>query len=103
MTATEFLIEYCDRENWSIPNNILEKAKEMEKQQIIDAYETGDKYKSEIPGEQYYNETYKKNGKMTAKQFLRKELGDDLSESLGNKVAELMDRYVKYLIKNKKL
>jgi hypothetical protein len=40
---------------------------------------------------------------MTAKQFLRMELGDDLSESLGNKVAELMDRYVKYLIKNKKL
>jgi hypothetical protein len=31
---------------------------EMEKQQIIMAYETGDKYKFEIPGEQYYNQTY---------------------------------------------
>jgi hypothetical protein len=33
-------------------------AKEKEKQQIIDAYERGDKYKFEVPGEQYYNETY---------------------------------------------
>jgi len=31
---------------------------EMEKEQIIMAYETGDKYKFEIPGEQYYNQTY---------------------------------------------
>lgn len=31
---------------------------EKEKQQIIDAYETGDKYKFEIPGEQYYKNTY---------------------------------------------
>jgi len=38
----------------------IEQAKEMEKQQIIDAYETGDKYKFEAPAEQYYNETYKK-------------------------------------------
>jgi len=36
---------------------------EMEKQQIIMAYETGDKYKFEIPGEQYYNETYKSTKK----------------------------------------
>lgn len=38
----------------------IAKAKEMEKQQIIDAYETGDKYKTEILGEQYYNETFNK-------------------------------------------
>jgi hypothetical protein len=36
----------------------IKRAKEMEKQQIIDAYERGDKYKFEVPGEQYYNETY---------------------------------------------
>lgn len=29
-----------------------------EKQQIIDAYEKGDKYKFEIPGEDYYTQTY---------------------------------------------
>jgi hypothetical protein len=31
----------------------------MEKEQIIDAYERGDKYKTEIPGEQYYKENFK--------------------------------------------
>jgi len=34
--------------------------KEMEKQQIIDAYETADKYKLEVPGQQYCNETFNK-------------------------------------------
>ena len=100
MTAVEFLIEYCDRENWSIPNKILEIAKQMEKQQIIDAFDECSEHT--IFGVDYYKLTFKSDN-MTAKQFLRKELGDDLSESLGNKVAELMDRYVKYLIKNKKL
>jgi hypothetical protein len=38
----------------------IKRAKEMEKQQIIDAYERGDKYKFEVPGEQYYNETYER-------------------------------------------
>jgi hypothetical protein len=33
---------------------------------------------------------------MTAKEFLRMELGEDLSEALGNKVAELMERYHKF-------
>ena len=37
---------------------VLNQAKKMETQQIIDAYERGDKYKFEVPGEQYYNETY---------------------------------------------
>jgi hypothetical protein len=36
----------------------IAKAKVLEKQQIIDAYEKGDKYKLEISGEQYYNETF---------------------------------------------
>lgn len=56
MTATEFLIEYCDRENWSIPNNILEKAKEMEKQQIIDAVNNGWR---QFDGKNYYEKTFK--------------------------------------------
>jgi hypothetical protein len=39
---------------------IWDKALEAEKQQIIEAYEIGDKYKTEISGEQYYNEKFKK-------------------------------------------
>ena len=42
---------------------VFEQAKEMEKQQIIDAFETGDKYKFEVSGEQYYNETFKNTEK----------------------------------------
>jgi hypothetical protein len=38
----------------------IEQAKEIEKQQVIDAYETGDKYKFEVTGEQYYKETFNK-------------------------------------------
>ncbi len=36
-----------------------EQMLEKEKEVIIMAYETGDKYKTEIPGENYYNETFK--------------------------------------------
>ena len=54
-TAVEWLIEYCDRENWSIPNNIIEQAKAMEKEQIIDAFQTGD---CRLNAEQYYKETF---------------------------------------------
>jgi hypothetical protein len=68
-TATEFLFEKLwetpkDKLTW---NAILEQAKEMEKQQIIDACDVGFddgcgfiediKYKD---GEQYYKETYGK-------------------------------------------
>jgi hypothetical protein len=38
-------------------NDLLEQAKEMEKQQIIDAYETS--HISMMTSEQYYNETFK--------------------------------------------
>ncbi len=65
-TAVEFLYERLER---MIPRTALynidkieyfEQAKEMEKKQIIDAYETADKYKLEVPGQQYYNETFNK-------------------------------------------
>ena len=36
----------------------INQAKQMEKEQIIDAYEQGDKYKLNFSGEQYHNETY---------------------------------------------
>jgi len=66
-TATEWLFERIwvtpkDRLDW---NALLIKAKEMEKQQIIDAYETAmetDIYNEPLKvGKQYYNETYKQD------------------------------------------
>jgi len=64
-TAVEWLIEYCDRENWSIPNNIIEQAKAMEKEQIIDAFvecwkeNMPEGYECKQSAEYYYNETFK--------------------------------------------
>lgn len=41
-----------------IQNKIDDGLLQMEEEQIIDAYEQGDKYKLNFSGEQYYNETY---------------------------------------------
>jgi len=38
--------------------SVFEKAKEMEKQQVIDAYEEGKDYGFKDNGEQYYNQTF---------------------------------------------
>jgi hypothetical protein len=59
-TATEWLFKYLweepkDKFTW---NAILDKAKEMEKQQIENAYNVGNPYKT---AEQYYNQTFKKD------------------------------------------
>ena len=71
-TAVEWLYETLWKQNdYSLPSNILEKAKEMEKEQIIDARqdghyctyaEYGGTPKCYLDGsnEQYYNETFKK-------------------------------------------
>ena len=40
-TAVEWLIEYCDREVGYIPNNIIEQLKEMNLEEIKQAYEDG--------------------------------------------------------------
>ena len=61
-TAVEWLIEYCDRENWSIPNNIIAKAKEMEKEQIVNAWIATDNELQRISAEKYYNETFEGKG-----------------------------------------
>jgi hypothetical protein len=56
-TAVEWLYEKLWKEfNFSFSNNILEQAKEMEKQQIINALH----YFGIENAEQYYNETFKK-------------------------------------------
>ena len=69
-TAVEWLFLMMNNPNkdQDFANKLLEKAKEMEKEQIIEAYEKG--YTEDIPypvsggyyrmnAEQYYNETYK--------------------------------------------
>tara|TARA_R110000868_G_scaffold17318_1_gene76213 strand:+ start:199 stop:408 length:210 start_codon:yes stop_codon:yes gene_type:complete len=47
------------QEHLEMIESYASQAKEMEKEQIKDAYERGDKYKTEIPGEQYYKLTFK--------------------------------------------
>jgi hypothetical protein len=61
-TAVEWLIDQVEDYIGLIPVDIIEQAKEMEKQQIIDAYDNGKYITSgkEFGGEQYYNETFKK-------------------------------------------
>jgi hypothetical protein len=59
-TVVEWLAK--EYEKWSheghfIPKHLLKQAKEMEKQQIIDAKDCW--FEDERDGEQYYNETYK--------------------------------------------
>ena len=61
-TAVEFLIEQCPRIETIASSELIEQAKEMEKQQIIDAvyYTCSSMTHYDLPcGEQYYNETYK--------------------------------------------
>jgi hypothetical protein len=55
MTATEWLIKELTKIPFVKLKDVFEKAKEMEKQQIIDAYES----KSVLTGNQYYQETFK--------------------------------------------
>lgn len=65
MTAVEWLVEKLDQNFDYVADTIIEQAKEMEKQQIIDAYEEGT-YHNTLgnedyeTSEQYYNETFKK-------------------------------------------
>jgi hypothetical protein len=57
-TAVDWLVEKL-KENgvkfWQEEIEMIEEAKEMEKQQIIDAYNNGDNRSAEL----YYNETFK--------------------------------------------
>ena len=58
-TAVEWLVEELTRQNMFMHlfAKEIEQAKEMEKQQIIDAYQTS--HISMMTAEQYYNENYK--------------------------------------------
>lgn len=57
-TAIEWLIEQIRSEKY-IEDIDLEQAKEMEKEQIMDAYNYGCKDDYVIGAEQYYKETFK--------------------------------------------
>ena len=58
-TAIEWLVNEIPNIDWenSYWRNKIKKAKEMEKQQIEDAYEEG--YFDEKSAEQYYKDTFK--------------------------------------------
>jgi hypothetical protein len=68
MTAVEFLIQEIEKTDWWLIRKkiplLIEQAKEIEKQQIINAYHNG--YSDAIQAkpkqydpQKYYNETYK--------------------------------------------
>lgn len=66
-TAIEFFVEKLNQFNgednpwFDIPLSLLEQAKEMEKEQIIKAFNEGTfSLDEKINAEEYYNETYDK-------------------------------------------
>ena len=62
-TAVEWLVEKLDQNFDYVADTLIEQAKEMEKQQIIDAYNNGLSNwdnTDDFNAEQYYNETFKK-------------------------------------------
>lgn len=68
-TAVHSLIEELTRlgHNFKLYSKEIEQAKEIEKQQIIDAYNSGQQKEAKqnfwTKGELYYNETFKKTTK----------------------------------------
>jgi len=65
-TSVEWLIEQLQAPCRGIPSHIIEQAKEMHKQEILDAYIdrmdcTDKEYMRKILGGQYYQETFKTN------------------------------------------
>ncbi len=57
MTAVEWLEEQYTKQITFLHREDFQQAKEMEKEQIIDAYETS--HISMMTAKQYYNETFK--------------------------------------------
>jgi ribosomal protein S6 len=63
MTAVEWLVSILNKEGFApvLTNEEIKQAKEMEKQQIVDACYFGSQnlpYEIKDKSEQYYNETY---------------------------------------------
>ena len=63
MTAVEWFEGQLDKLDIEIPFSIFEEAKEMEKQQIINAYEEGQRTEAKqefwTKGNKYFTETFK--------------------------------------------
>ena len=59
-TAVEFLLKQYIKNKGKITSSDVAKAKEMEKEQIQDAWDVGKDSFSSMSAEQYYNETFKK-------------------------------------------
>ena len=57
-TAVEWLLEELLKGYFEQQQIAIKQAKQMEKQQIIDAYEEGKDYGFKDNGEQYYNQTF---------------------------------------------
>ena len=68
-TAVEWLVEKLDQNFDYVADTLIEQAKEMEKEQIIDAFGVGCHVEStrlihyNEMAEQYYNETFKNETK----------------------------------------
>ena len=61
ISAVDWLYETLWKQtDFSLPNNILEQAKAMEKEQLTKAYNANLDFETIQTAEQYYNETYKK-------------------------------------------
>ena len=62
-TAVEWLEKICNNRGYHLMSEYLEQAKEMEKQQIIDAHLDGQCFSTTIEeidyAKDYYNETFK--------------------------------------------
>jgi hypothetical protein len=61
-TAIEWLVEELPILKIQLLEKVVAKAKEMEKEQILNAFENGEVctlFKNEGASEQYYNETFK--------------------------------------------
>lgn len=54
----DVLYPYLNKEDKEYTDVLFNKAKQMEREQIIDAYYEGKEYGFKEQGEQYYNETY---------------------------------------------
>jgi hypothetical protein len=66
-TAVDWLVSHLNKQEWFTykQREYIEQAKEIEKQQIIDAYnEGGCNWDSELEAEQYYNDTFKEIEKL---------------------------------------
>jgi hypothetical protein len=61
-TAVEWLVEQMKLDELYNADYFIQQAKEMEKEQIIEAH-GAKQYHKTVNGEQYYNETYKKEEK----------------------------------------